>query len=123
MKLKSLAKELLEKFESDSEVPSCKKTVSKWIEESDVALGAGSIANFNTVLGLVVASLLWGLAGLGLAPASPAFFSAAGHIPGVSTAWAVSFILHVTIQFVLRVRAVTYFFHISTSARIICSQH
>jgi len=36
MKLKSLAKELLEKFESDSEVPSCKKTVSKWIEESDV---------------------------------------------------------------------------------------
>eukprot|EP00986_Skeletonema_menzelii_P000330 scaffold92_cov140-Skeletonema_menzelii.AAC.9 len=35
MKLKSLAKELLEKFESDSEVPSCKKTVSKWIEESD----------------------------------------------------------------------------------------
>lgn len=36
MKLKSLAKELLEKFESDNEVPSCKKTVSKWIEESDV---------------------------------------------------------------------------------------
>lgn len=35
MKLKSLAKELLEKFESDSEIPSCKKTVSKWIEESD----------------------------------------------------------------------------------------
>ena len=35
MTLKSLAKELLEKFESDSEVPSCKKTVSKWIEESD----------------------------------------------------------------------------------------
>jgi hypothetical protein len=36
MKLKSLAKELLEKFEADNEVPSCKKTVSKWIEESDV---------------------------------------------------------------------------------------
>lgn len=35
MKLKSLAKEILEKFESDNEVTSCKKTVSKWIEESD----------------------------------------------------------------------------------------
>ena len=35
MKLKSLTKEILEKFESDNEVPSCKKTVSKWIEESD----------------------------------------------------------------------------------------
>ena len=36
MKLKSLAKTLLEKFESDDEVPSCKNTVRKWIEESDV---------------------------------------------------------------------------------------
>ena len=29
-------------------------------------------------------------AGLGLAPVSPAFYSAAGHIPGVPTSWAVS---------------------------------
>lgn len=54
------------------------------------ALFAGMVADFNSGLGLLVASVLWGLAGLGLAPASPAFFSAAGHIPGVSTAWAVS---------------------------------
>ena len=54
------------------------------------AIGAGSIADFNTTVGLITASLLWGIAGLGLAPASPAFFSAAGHVPGVSTAWAVS---------------------------------
>src|SRR6056300_1510242 len=55
-----------------------------------VALSASAISSSNTILGLVTASILWGLAGLGLAPASPAFFSAAGHIPGVSTAWAVS---------------------------------
>lgn len=54
------------------------------------ALFAGMVADYNAGLGLMVASLLWGVAGLGLAPASPAFFSAAGHIPGVSTAWAVS---------------------------------
>ena len=36
MKLKLHAKTLLEKFESDNEVPSCKNTVRKWIEESDV---------------------------------------------------------------------------------------
>ncbi|MEK9986977.1 MAG: MFS transporter [Aquiluna sp.] len=54
------------------------------------ALSAGAVSSFNTILGLVTASVLWGLAGLGLAPASPAFFSAGGHIPGVSTSWAVS---------------------------------
>jgi len=54
------------------------------------ALSASALSSFNTILGLIVASILWGLAGLGLAPASPAFFSAGGHIPGVSTAWAVS---------------------------------
>jgi hypothetical protein len=36
MKLKSLAKTLLEKFDPDSAVPPCKNTVRKWIEESDV---------------------------------------------------------------------------------------
>ena len=38
----------------------------------------------------MTASLLWGVAGFGLSSVSPAFFSAAGHVPGVSTAWAVS---------------------------------
>lgn len=54
------------------------------------ALFAGPVAEANQVAGLVLGSLLWGLAGLGLAPASPAFFSAGGQVPGVSTAWAVS---------------------------------
>ena len=54
------------------------------------ALFAGPVADADSTLGLILGSLLWGLAGLGLAPASPAFFSAGGQIPGVSTAWAVS---------------------------------
>jgi fucose permease len=54
------------------------------------AIFAPMLTAISPTLGLVVASLLWGLAGLGLSPVSPAFFSAAGHIPGVSTAWAVS---------------------------------
>ena len=36
MKMKALTKSLLEKFESDDDVPSCKMTVRKWIEESDL---------------------------------------------------------------------------------------
>lgn len=55
-----------------------------------VAIFAGLVASFNVGLGLLVTSLLWGLAGLGLAPAAPTFFSAAGHVKGVSTAWAIS---------------------------------
>ncbi|MFM1994024.1 MAG: hypothetical protein RL537_713 [Actinomycetota bacterium] len=54
------------------------------------ALFAAPVADTNPTFGLIFGSLLWGLAGLGLAPASPAFFSAGGHVPGVSTAWAVS---------------------------------
>jgi hypothetical protein len=54
------------------------------------AIFAPMLTESSPTLGLVVASLLWGLAGLGLSPVSPAFFSAAGHVPGVSTAWAVS---------------------------------
>ena len=54
------------------------------------ALFVAPVADSNSMLGIVFGSLLWGLAGLGLAPASPAFFSAGGHVPGVSTAWAVS---------------------------------
>lgn len=41
-------------------------------------------------LGLASTMLFWLIAGLGLASVSPAFFSAAGHVPGVSTSWAVS---------------------------------
>ena len=51
---------------------------------------APALASVSSVLGLTVSTLLWGLAGLGLASVSPAFFSAAGHVPGVSTSWAVS---------------------------------
>lgn len=54
------------------------------------ALFAGPVADSNATAGLIFGSVLWGLAGLGLAPASPAFFSAGGQVPGVSTAWAVS---------------------------------
>jgi fucose permease len=57
---------------------------------SIAALTAGQLAALNPDLGLLVTAVFWGLAGLGLAPVAPAFFSAAGHIPGVSTAWAVS---------------------------------
>lgn len=54
------------------------------------AIFAPMLTDYSPTLGLIVASLLWGLAGLGLSAVSPSFFSAAGHIPGVSTAWAVS---------------------------------
>ena len=54
------------------------------------ALTAGQLASLNPEIGLIATGIFWGLAGLGLAPVSPAFYSAAGHIPGVSTAWAVS---------------------------------
>jgi fucose permease len=56
------------------------------------ALFASPVAQTDQTAGLIVGSLLWGLAGLGLAPASPAFFSAAGQIPGVTTAWAISWL-------------------------------
>ena len=54
------------------------------------AMFVPGLADASPSLGLVVGSLLWGVAGFGLASVSPAFFSAAGHVPGVSTAWAVS---------------------------------
>ena len=54
------------------------------------ALVATPLAGISSQLGLFVIALLWALAGLGLAPVSPAFFSAAGHIPGIPTSWAVS---------------------------------
>lgn len=51
---------------------------------------APMLTAINPIFGLILTAFLWGLAGLGLAAVSPAFFSAAGHIPGVSTSWAVS---------------------------------
>lgn len=48
------------------------------------------LADRSSSLALASTMLLWGIAGLGLAPGAPTFMSAAGHIPGVSTAWAVS---------------------------------
>jgi MFS family permease len=54
------------------------------------AIFAPLLADTSSTLSLAVTMLLWFLAGLGLAPGAPTFISAAGHIPGVSTAWAVS---------------------------------
>ena len=54
------------------------------------ALFSGALTAVSTTLGLMVTVVLWLLAGLGLSFVSPAFFSAAGHLPGVSTSWAVS---------------------------------
>jgi len=48
------------------------------------------LADTSSSLALGSTMVLWGIAGLGLAPGAPTFMSAAGHIPGVSTAWAVS---------------------------------
>lgn len=54
------------------------------------ALFSGALTAVSTTLGLMVTVVLWLMAGLGLSFVSPAFFSAAGHLPGVSTSWAVS---------------------------------
>ena len=54
------------------------------------AMFSSMLVAVSSGLGLLVTVVLWGLAGLGLATVSPAFFSAAGHVPGVSTSWAVS---------------------------------
>ena len=54
------------------------------------AIFAPVLADSSSVLALAVTMALWLVAGLGLAPGAPTFMSAAGHIPGVSTAWAVS---------------------------------
>jgi predicted MFS family arabinose efflux permease len=55
-----------------------------------VAISAPLLAESSSTLALGVTMLLWLIAGLGLAPGAPTFMSAAGHVPGVSTAWAVS---------------------------------
>ena len=48
------------------------------------------LADTSRNVALAATMVLWLVAGLGLAPGAPTFLSAAGHIPGVSTAWAVS---------------------------------
>ncbi len=54
------------------------------------AISAPLLAESSSTLALGVTMLLWLIAGLGLAPGAPTFMSAAGHVPGVSTALAVS---------------------------------
>lgn len=54
------------------------------------AIFAPMVADVSTTWGLVLTIFLWAVAGLGLSVVSPAFFAAAGHIPGVSTSWAVA---------------------------------
>ncbi|SCX02368.1 hypothetical protein [Candidatus Aquiluna sp. UB-MaderosW2red] len=54
------------------------------------ALVAAPLAAINQYLGLAVSGALWLIAGLGLSSLAPVFSSAAGHIPGVSTSWALS---------------------------------
>lgn len=44
----------------------------------------------NQVLGLLLISIFFALSGLGMAPMVPSFFSAAGHVPGLTTAQALS---------------------------------
>jgi Major Facilitator Superfamily len=53
-------------------------------------ISAPFLADTSSNLALAATMVLWLVAGLGLAPGAPTFLSAAGHIPGVSTAWAVS---------------------------------
>jgi len=54
------------------------------------AIFAPMLADNSSSLALGVTMVLWLIAGLGLSPGAPTFMSAAGHVPGVSTAWAVS---------------------------------
>lgn len=48
------------------------------------------LAAQDRILGLVVTSVFWLIAGLGIAPMVPSFFSAAGHVPGMPTAQVLS---------------------------------
>lgn len=51
---------------------------------------APSLVEQNQLLALFVLSLFWAISGLGLAPMVPSFFSAAGHVGGLTTAQALS---------------------------------
>jgi MFS family permease len=48
------------------------------------------VAQTNAALGLILLCLLWGLAGLGVGPQVPSFFTAGGYVMGLSTAQALS---------------------------------
>lgn len=54
-----------------------------------VLLGPGLVQQ-NQILGLIAVCLFWVLVGLGSAAMVPSFFSAAGHVKGLSTAQALS---------------------------------
>jgi MFS family permease len=51
---------------------------------------APPLVAINSILALVVLSVFWAIAGLGLAPMVPSFFGAAGHVAGLTTAQALS---------------------------------
>jgi MFS family permease len=60
-----------------------------------VAMGLGTIlgpilAEQDPILGLAAIATLWFIAGLGIGPMSPAFFSATGNVPGLTTAQALA---------------------------------
>jgi MFS family permease len=60
-----------------------------------VAMGLGTIlgpilAKQDPILGLAAIATLWFIAGLGIGPMSPAFFSATGNVPGLTTAQALA---------------------------------
>ncbi len=48
------------------------------------------VSQSNEALGLILLCLLWGLAGLGVGPQVPSFFTAGGYVMGLSTAQALS---------------------------------
>jgi predicted MFS family arabinose efflux permease len=54
------------------------------------ALVSGPVQSLSSNAALILAMVLWGIAGVGLSGGSPIFTAAAGHIPGVSTSWAIS---------------------------------
>ena len=51
---------------------------------------SGPVASASVLLGIMLTAVLWLIIGLGLAGVAPTYFAAAAHIPGVSTAWALS---------------------------------
>jgi hypothetical protein len=48
------------------------------------------IAETNQALGLLVLCVLWGIAGLGVGPQVPSFFTAGGYVMGLTTAQVLS---------------------------------
>ena len=48
------------------------------------------VATVDATLGLVVLCVFWGLAGLGVGPQVPSFFTAGGYVMGLSTAQVLS---------------------------------